>query len=381
MDAFSAITGFLGGGLIYLVPFVLVLTVVVFVHESGHFWMGRLFGTRIETFSIGFGRSLASWTDRKGTVWKIGWLPVGGYVKFWGDEDATSLPDSERLARIAEDPNAAQSFHFKPLWQKSLIVVAGPLANFVFAIAVYVLLFMVMGITIVSPLVGDVRKGSPAETAGIHSGDLIVSVDHTPVDDFGAIERIVMPSGGSPLDVGLRRGEADLTVTVTPERMETTDLLGRKQYEYRLGIGSSPDAPRRHEQLGFGDALSKATGQIAFVVTSTIKFIGRLITGNEDPRKLSGPVGIGETAGKLAQIDMMLLIELAALLSISIGLVNLFPIPMLDGGHLLFYGIEAVRRRPMGERSQEYALRIGLALVLSLMLFATWNDLMRIFWS
>lgn len=382
MDAITGITDFLGGGIGTILAFLFVLTIVVFVHESGHFWMGRLFGTRIETFSIGFGRSIAGWTDRKGTVWKIGWLPLGGYVKFWGDENAASTPDGEQLAELRQDPEARACFHFKPLWQKALIVAAGPLANFIFAIVVYFFFFLAYGVTTVTPVVGNVLADSPAARAGLQTGDLILALDNQPIEDFTEIVMYVTGSDGQPIAVTYRRGSADAVTVITPERRELTDALGYKHNDYRLGFQLAPDAPQRHNPLGVIDSVGASVSQVGFVLTSTVTFITRLIVGKEDARKLSGPVGMADTAGKVAkQLGFLALIQLIALVSISIGFVNLLPIPMLDGGHLLFYGIEAVRRRPLGERSQEYGLRIGLALVLSLMLFATWNDLVRILWS
>lgn len=383
MDAITGITGFIGGGLGYILPFLLVLTVVVFVHESGHFWVGRLFDTRIETFSIGFGRALTSWTDRKGTLWKIGWLPLGGYVKFWGDENAASAaPDPETLAAMRQDPEARRCFHFKPLWQRALIVAAGPAANFVFAAAVFYFLFLSLGITVVKPVVGEVLQDSPAAAAGLRPGDAIVSLDGRPVDDFDQLIEYVMASDGQPIAVGYQRGGDAATVLVTPQRREITDILGYKHNEYRLGFRNDPNGPREHRQLGVLEAIPAAVGQVGAVIAKTMAFLGRMFIGKEDPSKLTGVVGIADASGKVAQqLGLLALIQLIALVSISIGFANLLPIPMLDGGHLLFYGIEAVRRRPLSERSQEYGLRIGLALVLSLMLFATWNDLVRILWS
>lgn len=381
MDAFSTVSAFIGGGLGYILPFLLVLGVVVFVHESGHFWVGRLFGTRIETFSIGFGRSVARWTDRHGTVWKVGWLPLGGYVKFWGDEDATSLPNKERLERIAADPEAGRSFHFKPLWQKSLIVAAGPFTNFIFAVIVFAGLFMTSGVSVVPPIVGSVLKDSAAEAAGLRPGDRILRIDGGGIEDFSDIQRVMLLNGGSTVSLDLERDGASQQVSMTPKRVESTDRFGNKYSVFQLGIGSPGRDSVVYKRLDPISAAGRGAYEVYFVVEHTFTFLGRLIVGREDPRMLSGPIGIAKTSGEVATLGLEALISLMALLSVSIGLINLFPIPMLDGGHLLYYGIEAVRRRPVSEQAQEYGLRIGLALVLSLMLFATWNDVMRIFWS
>lgn len=381
MDAFGTITGFVTGGLGYLLPFLLVLGVVVFVHESGHFWVGRLFGTRIDAFSIGFGRAIMTWKDRHGTDWKIGWLPLGGYVKFWGDDSATSLPNRERLERIAADPDAASSFHFKPLWQRALIVAAGPLTNFAFAVIVFAAIYMTAGVATIPPVVATVLEHSAAADAGIRPGDRIVRIDDQEIEDFYQIARAMMSTDGDPVSVVYSRGGLLTEVTVTARRDETTDQFGNKFSVYRLGVGRSGEETAVFHRLDPVSAVTNGASEVYFIVERTFAFIGGLISGREDMRQLSGPVGIAKTSGEWATLGWLPLVQLMAILSVSVGLLNLFPIPMLDGGHLLYYGIEAVRRRPLGEQAQEYGLRIGLALVLSLMLFATWNDVMRIFWS
>lgn len=381
MDAFSTVSNFISGGLGYVLPFVLVLGVVVFVHESGHFWVGRLFGTRIETFSIGFGRAITRWKDRHGTEWKVGWMPLGGYVKFWGDEDATSLPNAERLAKIAADPESMQSFHFKPLWQRALIVAAGPFTNFAFAVIVFAVVYMTAGISKIPPVISTVQENSVAASAGLRPGDKIVAIDGQSIDDFFEIARAMMSSDGDAVSIAYERNGARAEVVVTPRREETTDRFGNKFNTYRLGISRSGDETAVFSRLDPVTAITTGSYEVYFIVERTFSFIGGLISGREDASQLSGPVGIAKTSGEVATLGWLALIQLMAVLSVSVGLINLFPIPMLDGGHLLYYGIEAIRRRPLGERAQEYGLRIGLALVLSLMLFATWNDVVRIFWS
>ncbi|MFT3808793.1 MAG: RIP metalloprotease RseP [Micropepsaceae bacterium] len=381
MDAFSAVTGFVGGGLGYILPFLLVLGVVVFVHESGHFWVGRMFGTRIEAFSIGFGRSIARWKDRHGTEWKVGWLPLGGYVKFWGDEDASSLPNKERLEKIAVDPEAARSFHFKPLWQRALIVAAGPFTNFLFAVMVFASIYITAGKDYIPPVVGQVLEGSAAEQAGLQPGDTILAIGGRRVASFSDIVQLAYLAGGDPVAVDILRDGQRMSVTASPQRIEEVDRFGNKFAVYRLGVGSLGRNSAVFERLDPFSAVAAGAGQVYLIVEHTMTFLGRLITGREDPRQLSGPLGIAKTSGEIATLGLLALIQLMAVLSVSVGLLNLFPIPMLDGGHLLYYGIEAVRRRPMGDQAQEYGLRMGLALVLGLMLFATWNDVMRIFWS
>ena len=380
MDIIGSLTGPLIGALSYIGPFVLVLGVVVFVHEMGHFLVGRWCGARVDAFSIGFGRPLAAWSDRHGTRWQVGWLPLGGYVKFWGDEDATSLPNAERLKKLAEDPDARHSFHFLPLWRKALIVLAGPLTNFIFAIVVFTALFTLDGKPYTPAFVAAFQQGSVGEAAGLKVGDEIVAIDGAPIETFQDVQRAVMASDGRALIMGVRRDGETLSVTVQPARVEVEDQFGNKQPMYRLGVATD-SARTEVRRLDLASAFGQGAYEIYFVIERTFAFIEGVFAGREDARQVSGPIGIAKVSGEFATFGLVALITLMAYVSISIGLINLFPVPMLDGGHLLFYALEAIRRRPLGERAQEYGFRMGLALVLSLMVFATWNDLNRIFGS
>ncbi len=381
MDPFSVVGGFVTGGLGYILPFLLVLTVVVFVHELGHFSVARMFGTRVEAFSIGFGRGLLRWRDRKGTEWKIGWLPLGGYVKFWGDENAISMSAHERLERLRADPDAAACFHFKPLWQRAAIVAAGPFANFVFAILVYALLFSFAGVTRFPASVGEVVPGGAAAAAGLQTGDEVVAIDGRPITYFDEMQRVVMSSDGAPLVVTVMRDGRAIDLTVTPTRIERKDRWGNAFTVYAMQVALRADAEPLFQKLPFGEAIAKGAQDTWFIVDRTFAFIGGLIMGREDASQLQGPVGIAKTSGEVATLGFLALVQLMAILSVSIGLINLFPVPMLDGGHLLYYAAEGVRGRPLGEQAQEIGLRIGLAMVVCLMLFATWNDIVRIFMS
>jgi regulator of sigma E protease len=376
MDSVNLITGFLSGGVVYIGAFIIVVGVVVFVHEFGHFQVGRWCGARIEAFSIGFGKPIARWTDRKGTVWQVGWLPLGGFVKFWGDENAISMSRQERLEAIRTDPAARECFHLKPIWQRALIVAAGPMVNFLFAIAIFATVFATAGYDWIEPRIGTVAAGSAAEQAGIKSGDVVTAVDGDAVKEYTQLRLAVIFSGGDPMTIDLMRGEQPVSVVATP-MWQTVDKLGR----FVLGVTAPADSVFHNTRLGPADAIARGTREVSNIVHGTIVFIGGLIAGREDPKQISGPVGIAEKAGQAIKISVLSLILLMAAVSVSIGLINLFPIPMLDGGHLLFYAYEALFGRPMNEQAQEYGLRIGLALVVSLMLFATWNDLTRIFWS
>jgi len=461
--------------------FIFTITLVVFVHELGHFLAARYFGVRVESFSIGFGRAIAGFTDRYGTFWKIGWLPLGGYVKFWGDDGVSSTPDHEKVDHASAEERAG-SFHHKPLYQKAIIAVGGPVANFILAIVILTGLFLIYGDTVVTPQIGRVIKGTPADVAGLQVGDTVLSIDGNPVREFLDIQRTVSVSQSQRLVFRVSRGGQELDIPVTPRVIDLRkDPFGNKVRDTGIGIGQvdprlvgsvAADSPagaagmkaddviigvnqkpvgsfediasalreatgplklnyvrmevdeatkERTEKridvdlqpaagidmsadadslvrqatglaaaipgvtkpdivvtLGPIESLTKAVSAVRFIVVKTMTFIGELLTGNGDYQQLSGPIGIASVSGQmLVFFGIVPLINLAAVLSVSIGLLNLFPIPMLDGGHLLYYGIEAVRGRPLGERAQELGFRIGLVLVVSLMLFATWNDLTK----
>jgi regulator of sigma E protease len=360
----------------YAVPFLLVLTALIFVHELGHFWVARRAGVRVETFSIGFGREIFGWTDRRGTRWKIGWMPLGGYVKMFGDADAASAPDHERGASMSEAERSV-SFHHKSLGWRAAIVAAGPAANFLFAILVFAALFLAYGRPVTAPVVGSVVEGMPADKAGIRAGDRIVAINGSEIDRFEQIQRVVLLNLDQSLKVELERAGARLQVDLRPAIVEEVDRLGNAMRLARLGIRSAGQrdveaiaSPTRAIWLAIDETWTQTVG--------TLRAVGQMIVGRRGAEELSGPLGIAKVSGEAAQASWATLIALAATLSISLGLINLFPIPILDGGHLVFYAIEAVRGRPLGARAQEYGFRVGLVLVVSLMLFATWQDLVRL---
>lgn len=374
MELLAGIGGFGGSLWSYLVPFLFVLTIVVFFHELGHFSVARWFGVKVDVFSIGFGREIFGWNDRHGTRWKVSWVPLGGYVKFAGDENAASVPDREKLDAIPEDQKA-DLFHFKPLHQRAAVVAAGPIANFILAVVIFACVFMFAGRQISTPLVGGVVEGSPAAAAGFLAGDRIVSIDGKRIDSFEDVQRYVSTTT-STMTFGVERDGGQLTLIATPQVNEITDRFGNVHRVPQLGIqhGGTTEVVRSNPVA----AVWQGVAQTAFVVEQTFAYIGRLITGRESADQLRGPIGIAETSGQIATFGIVALLMLTGLLSVSIGLLNLFPVPMLDGGHLLYYAVEAVRGRPMGEEAQEYGFRIGLALVMMLMIFATWNDLSRL---
>ena len=393
-------TGFLGQALLYTVPFLLVLTFIVTIHELGHFLVARAFGVRVDRFSIGFGKTMVARTDKHGTEWRLAWLPLGGYVKFSGDLDASSVPDQAGLAElkqrvIAENGPGAERdyFHFKPIWQRALIVAAGPAANFLLAIVLFTILFSVVGEQVLAPRVANVMRGSPAAEAGFQSGDLVIRIGDRPVVDFNEFERTIMMSAGDPLRFTVDRAGSEVVLTATPQRRLEDDPIAGRVRIARIGL----QMDRRAEDFSFRrlnpvEALGKGFETIGSTVGTTATYIGRIFVGKESGDLLNGPIGIAKAAGGVTRMAVdanpdpvwiarnlaMSFLSLAAIVSIGIGIVNLLPIPVLDGGHLLFYAYEAVARRPVPARVQEVGYRVGLALLVGLMLFATWNDLQKL---
>jgi len=356
-----------------LPAFLFVITLVVFVHELGHFLVARFFGVTVEVFSVGFGKEIFGWTDGRGTRWRVSWLPIGGYVKFAGDADAASRPDLAAAAAMTEEQRKG-ALLLKPLYQRAWVAAAGPLANFILAIVILTALYLQVGHTTIAPLVGAVTPGSPAAMAGLQPGDLITSIDGTAINDFQQLHETIPMSGGSTLALGIRRAGQDLSLSVTPRLMQTRDELGNSTSQMVIGILSDPKAPIRHENYGPVTALRAACSQTWNIVRGTILGVGQMLTGHASMDQLKGPVGIAKITRQVASVGFLALINLAAILSVSIGLVNLFPIPLLDGGHLLYYACEAVLGRPLSERIQEFGFRLGLILVLGLVLLTTWND-------
>ncbi|TDI64822.1 MAG: RIP metalloprotease RseP [Alphaproteobacteria bacterium] len=366
----------------YLIPFVFVLTVVVFFHELGHFAVARYFGTRIDVFSIGFGREIFGWYDRHGTRWRVSWIPLGGYIKFFGDAGASSAPDREALQKQAEQLSEEERkacFHFKPLGQRAAIVAAGPIANFILAIVILAFIFGTFGEVVLTPRIDSIRPGGAAEQAGLQVGDVIVKVDGKTIATFSDLQRVVSISAETPLLITVNRFNQLFDLTVTPERGEITDRFGNVHKVGLLGIERNM-APEDVERVRYGPlaAIGKGVTETWFVIERTFVYLGRIIVGKEEANQLGGPLRIAQISGQVASLGFVPLINLTAILSVSIGLINLFPIPMLDGGHLLYYGYEAIAGRPLNARAQEYGFRIGLALVLCLMVFATWNDLVQL---
>lgn len=376
MDTISYLYSLLG--LSYVVPFLFVLTIVVFFHELGHFYAARRCGVKVEVFSVGFGRSLASWYDKHGTEWKIGWLPLGGYVKFFGDENEASAPDAEKLQALEDDARQDTLF-YKPLWQRAIVVAAGPVANFILAIIIFASLYTLFGQRVTDPVVGVVAENSAAERAGMQVGDLILKIDGDEIHTFSEVRRLVTVNANVPLEFVVDRGGAEITLTAIPDRVLEVDRFGNEYHLGRLGVAvNATEDSIRHIRYDPFTAIWMGAEESYFIVEQTFVVLGRIIMGRESAESLGGPIRIAQISGQTATLGLIALINLTAVLSVSIGLINLFPIPMLDGGHLAFYAYEAVAGKPMSEKAQEIGMRIGLSMVMMLFLFVTWNDLSRL---
>ncbi|MGA9457989.1 MAG: RIP metalloprotease RseP [Pseudolabrys sp.] len=369
----------LGGGLIgYVVPFLFVLTIVVFFHELGHFLMARLCGIKVLVFSIGFGPEIAGFNDRYGTRWKISAIPLGGYVKFFGDDNAASVPDQAAAASMS-DADRKDSFMFQPVRSRAAVVAAGPIANFVLAIAIFAAIFMTVGKQTTSARVDTVQPASAAEVAGFKPGDLVTAINGEKIQSFSDMQRIVSISAGDTLSIDVDRGGAPITLKATPQLKELKDNFGNVHRLGVLGISRSMSpGDIKTEKAGPLRAVVMGAQETWFVVDRTLAYIGGVFVGREAADQLGGPIRIAQVSGQVATAGFTALIHLTAVLSVSIGLLNLFPIPLLDGGHLLFYAIETIRGRPLSERAQEVGFRIGLAVVVMLMIFATFNDILRL---
>ncbi len=393
-------TGFLGQALLYIVPFLLVLTFIVTIHELGHFLVARAFGVKIDRFSVGFGKTIVARTDKHGTEWRLAWLPLGGYVKFSGDLDASSVPDQAGLDElkqrvIAENGPGAERdyFHFKPLWQRALIVAAGPFANFVLAITIFTVMFSSFGVMTVPARVAEIVPNTPAAAAGFQLQDRIVEINNQRIEHPNDVARMASLSANTPLNFTVLRNGREVTLAATPVRRTRNDPIAGPIRVGFLGIGWDPQ-PGEYALLRYPphEAAVESVRYTGTILGTTLNYLGRIFTGKESGDMLSGPLGIAKAAGGVtkqaasysddpgmrAANVALTLVNFAAIVSIGIGFLNLLPIPVLDGGHLLFYGYEAVARRPVPARVQEVSYRVGLALLAGLMLFATWNDLQKL---
>jgi regulator of sigma E protease len=372
--------GLWGGGFAgWLLPSLFVLTIVVFFHELGHFLVARLCGVRVLVFSVGFGPELLGFNDRHGTRWKISAIPLGGYVKFFGDEDVASATPDQSASAAMSAAERRESFHHQPVGRRAAIVAAGPIANFILAILIFAAIFAFYGKPSTSARVDGVRPDSAASAAGFQPGDIVVAIDGRTIATFSEMQRVVSTNAGQQLTVTVDRGGAKVDLKATPALREVKDNFGNVHRIGVLGIERSQTASEPGMQtLPIGQALIGGVEETWFVIERTLAYLGKVVVGSEKADQLGGPIRIAQISGQVASVGFVALVNLAAVLSVSIGLLNLFPVPLLDGGHLLFYAIEAIRGRPLSERAQEMGFRVGLALVVMLMIFATFNDIIHL---
>ena len=372
----------LGHGLIgYIIPFLFVLTIVVFFHELGHFLVARWAGVKVLTFSLGFGPELVGFNDRHGTRWKLSAIPLGGYVKFFGDESEASTPASAETLAGMTDEERSGSFHHKKVGARAAIVAAGPIANFILAIVIFTCLFTFFGKPSTTARVDKIEASSAAERAGFLVGDVVTAIDGKKIGSFSDMQRFVSVRAGDTLTFTVKRGDSTLQLKGTPELREVKDPFGNTQRLGILGItrATSPGEVTT-EKVDPASALWLGIKETWFVIDQTLSYIGNIFTGRASADQIGGPIRIAQISGQVATLGLIPLLHLAAVLSISIGLLNLFPVPLLDGGHLLFYTAEVLRGRPLSEKSQEYGFRVGLVLVLMLMVFAFYNDFHQVPW-
>lgn len=356
-----------------ILPFLVVLTVVVFVHELGHFLVARWCGVGVRTFSIGFGKEIWGFNDKHGTRWRLAWIPLGGYVKFMDDDNAASVPTREAIKSMTPEQRAV-SFHAKPVWKRAAVVAAGPIANFILAIFIFALWFGLFGIHSTEARIAEVVKDTPAAEAGFQPGDLITAIDNRQVESFEDVQKIVSTNVGSELAFTVDRDGQAVELKATPA-LRDQKVGSQTISTVVIGIRRSAEAKVQTRYPNPIEAVALGTDQTKFIITSTLGYLADVIGGRQKADQLGGPVRIGDLAAKVADKSLINLVYLIAFISVSVGLINLFPIPLLDGGHLLFYAIEAVRREPLSEGAQEMGFRIGFAVVIMLMIFATFNDL------
>lgn len=359
------------GFLFTILAFLLTIGPLIFVHELGHYFAGRLFGVKADIFSIGFGREITGWTDKRGTRWKVGWLPLGGYVKFKGDMNPASTPGDEWLSLPPAERN--QCFQAKKVWQRFLIVFAGPATNFLFAIVALMIIFAAVGYPTTPALIGAVEPGSVAQAAGFRPGDRVVAIDGSGVDTFADLQTYVALRPEEPMLFTVQRGQGQVQVRASPAAHVERDRFGNEARIGRLGIAMGGE--RQFTRLPLAQLPGAALGTTVDSVRTMIIALGQVISGRRSVRELGGPLKIAEVSGQQASLGWLPFLWLMVMVSINLGFINLLPIPLLDGGHLLFYLVEGVRRKPLRPEAQEWAFRTGLAVLLALMIFVTLNDL------
>jgi len=360
----------------YILPFIALIVVVVFIHEYGHYYFAKRYGVGVTDFSIGFGKEMFGWNDKSGTRWKVCMIPLGGYVKFFGDRNVYSQADNEKIIKEYSQKDQDKLFVLKPLYQRALIVFGGPLANFLLAILIFFSVYTFAGKDFTPAVINEVQKNSPAMVAGLKDNDIMVSIDGNKVKSIMEVSKFIMMSTDEFINFTVNRYDQDLTFKVKPNLVESEDNLGNKVTKRMVGIKlGAYNNEVNHVKLSPAKALFYAVNEVYYVSVSSLKYIGSMITGSADSSQLGGPIRIAKISGQVAEFGILPFISLMAYISISLGLINLFPIPMLDGGHLMFYGIEKILGHPLSQKIQEGFFRIGMFLLLSLMFFTTFNDL------
>ncbi|MCP4185697.1 MAG: RIP metalloprotease RseP [Hyphomicrobiales bacterium] len=358
----------------YILPFLLVLTPVVFFHELGHFAVARWNGVKVDDFAVGFGRELFGMTDKQGTRWKLCAIPLGGYVKFAGDANAASVPDFDQHNNMSEEDKSG-SFMHKSVGQRSAIIVAGPIANFILAIVIFTAGFMIWGKPVSDPVIAAVQADSAAEDTGLKAGDIVVSIDGVSIKSFNDIPLIVAPNAGAQMPIVINRSGTLREFLITPREKQFKDRFGNVQRVGIIGITNTRAVGNfRIEKLNFVSALNEAVRQTWYQIKIPLIYIKDIFIGKKSADMLGGPIKIAKYSGDIASQGAASLIQFVAFISVAIGLMNLFPIPMLDGGHLVFYAIEAIRGKPLSEKAQEMGFTMGMLIIFSLMIFTTYND-------
>ena len=362
--------------LTYILPFIVLILVVVFIHEYGHYYFARKYGVGVTDFSIGFGKEIFGWNDNAGTRWKICWIPLGGYVKFFGDRNVFSQADQEKILKQYNQEDQEKLFVLKPLYQRTLIVFGGPLANFLLAIVIFFSIYTFIGKDFTPAVINEVQKESPAMIAGLKQNDIILEIDNNTVNSIMDVSKYITTSTSEFINFKVKRIDQEYILKVKPDIVLSDDNLGNKINKRMVGIKlGAYNNEINHVKLGPAQALIHSVKEVYFVCSSSLKYIGSMIKGTGDTSQLGGPIRIAKISGQVAEIGILPFISIMAYISISLGLINLFPIPMLDGGHLMFYAFEKILGRPLSQKTQEGFFRIGMFLLLSLMFFTTFNDL------
>ena len=360
----------------YILPFIALIVVVVFIHEYGHYYFAKRYGVGVTDFSIGFGKEMFGWNDKSGTRWKICVIPLGGYVKFFGDRNVYSQADNEKIIKEYSKEDQEKLFVLKPLYQRALIVFGGPLANFLLAILIFFSIYTFAGKDFTPAVINEVQKDSPAMVAGLKDNDIVISIDGNEVKSIMDVSKFITMSTDEFISFTIKRFDQELIFRVKPNLVNSEDNLGNKINKRMIGIKlGAYNNEVNHVKLGPSKAIYYAVNEVYYVTTSSLKYLGSMIAGNGDSSQLGGPIRIAKISGQVAEFGILPFISLMAYISISLGLINLFPIPMLDGGHLMFYGIEKILGRPLSQKTQEGFFRIGMFLLLSLIFFTTFNDL------